>query len=173
MRSFLLALAVALAVMVPAAAHAGWLVEGSVGKGVKVSPSPVKAEQMTVMIAPGWSTPGIAILRLQLGFLGNMPDTSDSKLNLQLRPMLTVKAPVLPIFGRVILAVNNLVERDGQKREFAFGAAGGLRFGLGPIAVFAEVGVLPAVNRQVPTSTGTEKKFAWILEGRLGAALEF
>jgi hypothetical protein len=173
MRSFTLTLVLAATIMMPAAARAGWLVEGSLGKGAQVSPS-VHQEQMTLMVAPGWSTPGISILRLQLGFLWNAPDVDNSENNFELRPMLTLKAPVLPLYGRVIVAINNLAGRDGMEREYAFGAAGGLRFGLGPIGIFAEAGVLPRSRQYIKTGTvETEKKFAWILEGRAGAYLEF
>jgi hypothetical protein len=159
--------------MSPLAARAGWLVEGSAGIGAQVSPTPVKREQWNLMVAPGYILPiPLVDIGLQLGAVFDGPDSDSRKSNIELRPMLMVKAPVLPIFGRVIMAVNNLAGRDGVNREFAFGASGGLRFGLGPVGVFAEVGVLPR-SREIVSEGKAETKFAWIVEGRGGAYLQF
>ncbi len=169
MRSFFLAVVVTATLMCPMAARAGWLLEGSAGLGAQVSPTPVHREQWNLMITPGYILPiPLVDLGLQLGAVWNGPDSDERKSNLELRPMLLVKAPLLPLFGRLIMAVNNLAGRDGQKREFAFGASAGLRFGLGPVGVFAEAGVLPRSR-----DFATEKKFAWIVEGRAGAYLAF
>jgi hypothetical protein len=169
MRSFFMAVVMTVTLMSPLAARAGWLVEGSAGIGAQVSPSPVHREQWNLMVTPGYLLPIPLIdIGLQLGAVFAGPDSDNRKTNIELRPMLMLKAPVLPIYGRVIMAVNNLMGRDGLKREYAFGAAGGLRFGLGPIGVFAEAGVLPRSR-----DFGAESKFAWILEGRGGAYLEF
>jgi hypothetical protein len=118
------------------------------------------------MVAPGVSI--LSLLRLQLGIVGDFADTSGSKTDLELRPMVTIVPPLLPIYGRAIFAIANLAGRGGAKREFAYGAAGGVRFGLGPIGVFGEVGVLPR-SRDYPSGS----KFVWIIEGRVGAYLEF
>jgi hypothetical protein len=140
------------------AARAGIVVEGSVGKGVKVSPSPVTAEQTNVMIAPGVSFP---FVKLELGFAWDLPDLKDSKSNLELRPMVVIAPPIIPLYGRVIFAVTNLLE---GKTTVAYGAAAGLSFGLGPIGVFAEAGFLPRSR---------DSKINWVIEGRLGASLGF
>jgi hypothetical protein len=105
---------------------------------------------------------------LQLGIVGDFADTSGSKTDLELRPMVTIVPPLLPIYGRAIFAIANLAGSGGAKREFAYGVAGGVRFGLGPIGVFGEVGVLP---RSRDFASGS--KFVWIIEGRAGAYLEF
>ncbi len=165
MRSFFMAVVMTVTLMSPLAARAGWLIEGSAGIGAQVKPTPVKREQWNLMVTPGYVLPiPLVDLALQLGAVFDGPDSDSRKSNLELRPMLMIKAPVLPVYGRVIMAVNNLLGRDGLEREYAFGGAGGLRFGLGPIGVFAEAGVLPRSRND---------KLSWIIEGRGGAYLEF
>jgi hypothetical protein len=173
MRKFVMAAVLTLSVLLPAVSQAGWVVEGSLGKGGQVS-SPRAWERINFMVAPGLSV--LSLLRLQLGIVGDFADTSGSKTDLELRPMVTIVPPLLPIYGRAIFAVTNLAGRSGVKREIAYGAAGGLRFGLGPIGVFGEVGVLPR-SRDFPsgsvTAPTTSSKFVWVVEGRAGAYLEF
>jgi hypothetical protein len=162
-RWFQAALVLSVLVVAPAA-HAGWILEGSVGKGARVSPSPVAQTQTNIMLAPG-VTLLADILRLELGFLAELPDVKASKFDLQLRPMVVVAPPILPIYGRAIFAVTNLLE---GKTTIAYGAAAGLKFGLGPVGVFAEAGLLP---RSVDVA-GTSK-IHWVIEGRIGANLTF
>ena len=169
MRKIVLAAVLSSTLLLPAVSQAGWVVEGSLGKGGQVS-SPRAWERINFMVAPGVSI--LSILRLQLGIVGDFADTSGSKTDLELRPMVTIVAPILPIYGRAIFAVANLAGSGGAKREFAYGAAGGVRFGLGPVGIFGEVGVLPR-TRDLPSGTGTSSKFVWIIEGRVGAYLEF
>jgi hypothetical protein len=140
------------------AARAALVVEGSVGKGVKASPSPVQAEQLNFMIAPGVSFP---FVKLELGFAWDTPDVKDSKSNLELRPMVVISPPIIPLYGRAIFAVTNLVN---GKTTVAYGAALGLSLGLGPIGIFAEAGFLPRSR---------DSKVNWVVEGRVGARLEF
>jgi hypothetical protein len=171
MRKFVMAAVLTLSVLLPAVSQAGLVVEGSLGQGAQVS-SPRAWERINFMVAPGVSI--VSLLRLQLGIVGDFADTSGSKTDLELRPMVTIVAPVLPIYGRAIFAIANLAGRGGAKREFAYGAAGGVRFGLGPIGVFGEVGVLPRSREfENASGTGTSSKFVWIIEGRVGAYLEF
>jgi hypothetical protein len=139
-------------------AWAGLIVEGSVGKGVKVGPSPVKAEQTNLMIAPGFTVP---FVHLQLGFAWDAPDVKDRKSDLELRPMVTIAPPILPLYGRVVFAVTNLIH---DKTTVAYGAALGLSLGLGPIGVFAEAGLLPRSR---------DSKINWVIEGRAGVSLSF
>lgn len=140
-------------------AHAGFLVEGSVGKGLEVKPDQ-KATPTNIMIAPGFSL--VSVLRLQLGFVGDLPDVKASKTDFGLRPMLTISPPLFPLYGRVIFAFDNLFH--DSTRAFAYGAALGLSFGVGPIGIFAEAGLLP---RRLDGQT------LWNLEGRLGVSLGF
>jgi hypothetical protein len=72
-----------------------------------------------------------------------------------------VAPPVLPIYGRAIFAVTNVLH---GKTTIAYGAAGGFKLGFGSVGVFAEAGVLP---RSIAS------RINWVVEGRLGANLSF
>jgi hypothetical protein len=159
-RWFQAALVLCSLALVPAAAHAGIVLEGSVGKGVLVSPSPVKATQTNLMLAPGVTLLS-DILRLEVGFVGDLPDIKDSKFNLQFRPMVVVAPPILPLYGRAIFAITNVLH---GKTTVAYGAAAGLKFGLGPVGVFVEAGFLPR---------SVADRINWVIEGRAGVALFF
>lgn len=160
MNKLLVAFALAGALLLPATARAGWIIEGSIGKGAKVSPEPVAATQSNFMLAPGITFIG-DIVRLQVGLLNEIPDLKNSKYDLEVRPMLVVAPPILPVFARAIFAVTNLLN---DKTTVAYGAAGGLKFGIGPVGVFAEAGVLP---RSIASQIN------WVVEGRIGANLTF
>jgi hypothetical protein len=168
MRRWFQAALVLCVLAVAPAARAGWIVEGSVGKGVKVSPSPAAATQTNIMIAPGYTI--IDILRLELGLVSDLPDIKSSKFNLQLRPMVVVAPPIFPLYGRAIFAVTNLLH---GKTTIAYGAAAGLKFGVGPIGVFAEAGLLPRSTDYTDMAGMTSSKIDWVIEGRLGANLSF
>jgi hypothetical protein len=170
MRKLLTAAALFTLVLVPATSQAGWVVEGSLGKGYQVS-TPRAWQQLNFMVAPGWSLPVLSMIRLQLGIAADFADTSNSNTDIELRPMVSICPPILPVFGRAILAVQNL--RGPGKTVVAYGAAGGLRFGLGPIGVFGELGVLPRSMDIPNASGGSSSKFLWVFEGRAGAYLEF
>lgn len=186
MRKFLVAAALTAMTLLPAAARAGFLLEASVGKGLQASPKPVDGvsrwEQTNLEIAPGYapSLPVLSMFRLQLGIVADLGDKTGTKSNLELRPMLSLVPPVLPLYGRLIMGVNNLFDRDGAKREVLFGGAVGVRVGLPGIGfvpalgIFAEVGALPRKRDVVDTSTlSTDSKLAWIVEGRAGAYIDF
>ncbi len=176
MRKFLVAATFTAMIMLPAAARAGFLVEASYGKGYQVSPTPRFWEQSNLELAPGYapSLPVLSMFRLQLGIVMDIADGSAANTtNLQLRPMVSLVPPILPIYGRVIFVVDNLLK---GKTEIAYGAAVGARIGIPSIGivpamgVFAEVGALP---RSRDFGTGTGSKFAWVVEGRVGAYLDF
>ena len=160
MRKLVMAAVLTFTVFLPGLSQAAWEVEASLGKGGQVT-SPRAWEQLNLMVTPGYA---LWILRLQLGIAGDFADKSDSKTNLELRPMIAIVPPILPIYGRVIFAVDDLLGRSNVSRKIAYGAAGGVRFGLGPVGVFAEVGVLPARRAS---------KNALIIEGRVGAYYKF
>jgi hypothetical protein len=182
MRKFLVAATLIAMTLVPAAARAGLILEASYGKGYQVSPKPHFWEQSNLEIAPGYapSLPVLSMLRLQLGIVMDIADGSAAnKTNLELRPMISLVPPILPLYGRVIFVVNNLLDRGG-KREIAYGAAVGARIGIPSVGivpamgVFAEVGALPRSREFInSTATGTESKLAWVVEGRAGAYLNF
>jgi hypothetical protein len=182
MRKFLVAATFTAMIMAPAAARAGFLLEASLGKGYQASPAPRGWEQLNLEIAPGYapSLPVLSMIHLQLGIVMDIADKSGSSTNMELRPMVSLVPPILPLYGRVIFLVSNLLGRDGAKREIAYGAAVGARIGtpsIGPVpamGIFAEVGALPR-SREFANSatTGTESKIAWVLEPRVGAYLNF
>jgi hypothetical protein len=147
-------------VAVPTAARAGVILEGSLGKGGIVSPDQ-KWTQTNVMLAPGLTLIG-TLIRLQLGLVGDLPDVEDSKFELQFRPMITVKPPLLPLHARAIFAVQNVLGEGAT--QIAYGGAGGLNLSLFGIGVFAEVGLLP---------THIDGTLNWSMEGRIGASLAF
>jgi len=167
MRKLIMAAVLTFTVLLPGLSHAGWGVEASLGKGAQVS-SPRAWEQLNLMVTPTYSLPFLSIVQFQLGIVGDFADKKGSSTNLELRPMIAIIPPILPIYARAIFAVSNLTEHGNQKREWAYGVAGGVRFGLGPIGVFGEVGVLPRSRDEVSGS-----KFVWIVEGRVGAYLKF
>lgn len=186
MRKFLVAAALTAITLLPAAARAGFLLEASLGKGMQASPKPVDGvsrwEPTNIEIAPGYapSLPVLSMFRLQLGIVADFGDKAGTKSNLELRPMLSLVPPVLPLYGRIIFGVNNLFDRDGAKREVLYGGAVGVRIGLPGIAfvpalgIFAEVGALPRKRDVVNTSTlAIDSKLAWIVEGRAGAYINF
>lgn len=158
MRKLLSALVVCLCMSVPFAARAGIIVEGSLGKGGTVKPDK-HWNPTNVMVAPG-VTLLADILRLQLGLVGDVPDVQNSKFDLQLRPMLTVKPPILPLHVRAIFAVQSLI----HDVRVAYGGAVGLNISLFGIGVFAEAGLLP---------TSINSEINWVIEGRVGASVAF
>lgn len=181
MRKILAAAVLTLMILIPAAARAGFVLEASYGKGYQVSPTPRFWEQSNIELAPGYapSLPVLSMLRLQLGIVADVADGSAANTtNLELRPMLSLVPPILPLYGRVIFVVNNLLK---GKTEIAYGAAVGARIGIPSVGivpamgVFAEVGALPR-SRQFVTDAAadtTSSKFAWVVEGRVGAYLDF
>ena len=186
MRKFLVATTFAALILAPAAARAGFILEGSLGKGVQASPSPSPGqsrwEQLNLNIAPGWapSLPVLSWFRLQLGIVTAFADKSDSKTNLELRPTLSLVPPVLPIYGRVMVVITDILGRSDVKREYPFGGAVGVRIGIPGVSIipsmgiFAELGALPRSRQFLDTTAGTtDSKFAWVLEGRVGAYLGF
>ena len=149
----LLALAAA-----PAMARAGAVFEGSVGSGVRWQPSPVERIPTNVMLAGGYSFAGI--LKLELGVVGNLADVKHSKFDLDLRPMIVLKPPVLPFYARGILGVSGLVEGPAALN---YGGAVGVRMGALGVGAFLEAG---ALSRRVKVNG--ENKDTWVAEGRLG-----
>jgi hypothetical protein len=181
MRKFVVAATLIALTLLPAAARAGFLMEASVGKGYQAAPTPRGWEQLNLEIAPGYapSLPVLSWFRLQLGVVVDFADKSGSKTNMELRPMLALVPPIFPLYGRLIFGVDNLFK---GKTEVVYGGALGLKIGLPGIAfvpalgIFAEAGLIPR-KREFDTSTATtissESKFAWVVEGRVGAYINF
>ena len=122
--------------LAPQQAEAKFVLETSVGKGFSIKPD-VAATPSTIMVAPGWGLG--SMLRLHVGFLTAFGDAEDARLDFQIRPMLVIDPPVLPIYGRFIMAFINLREHQ----EFAYGGAIGVGGSLGPIGLFGEFGIIP------------------------------
>jgi hypothetical protein len=159
MRKFLLGFVLALSLAaIPTAAHA-FGVEASVGKGFSIDP--VKAQPTNLMVAPGIQ---LLWLRANLGIAADLPDVEASKFDLGLRPMISLHPPILPIYGKLIFAFQNLFHED--RRTFAYGGALGLEIALAGIGIFAEAGLLPRDPKG-------EVGFQWVAEGRLGLSLGF
>jgi len=152
--SALVALALSLA---PLSARAGTIWEGSVGSGFRWQPSPVERIPTNVMLAVGYSMP---VFKLELGAMGNLADVKHSKFDLELRPMLVVKPPVLPFYARAIVGVSGLVQKPVG---FVYGAAVGVRMGVAGVGAFLEAG---AVSKRLEIDDKDEN--VWIAEGRLG-----
>ena len=145
-----------LASYLPSSAHAGWVIEGSVGKGGRVN-DPRGWEPTTVMAAPGYEFLGI--LRAQLGLVGALGDVKNSKFDLQLRPMVGIYPPILPLYARAIFVYENLLNKP---RHVAVGGAVGIKIGLPFIGLglFAEGACIPRF---------VDSKTEAVVEGRLGA----
>jgi hypothetical protein len=158
MRKLLTALLLVFAVSAPLSAQAGWGVEGSLGKGAQVKPD-AKAMPTNIMVAPGF---GIVLLRLQLGLVANLGDVENSKFDIGLRPMVTISPPVLPLYARLILSVDNLTH--SEQWVISYGGAVGLSVGLAGVSIFAEAGLLP---------NNKDSEFRWVVEGRAGVSLGF
>lgn len=165
-----LALLAAVLGALPATASAGPSLAFSLGSGWTTSP---ETERMptTAMITPGWA---FGPVRAELGVAAALadvtnPTTGRADTEVELRPMLVLAPPVVPVYGRVILAVTNLV--DGP-RDVAYGGALGVSFGLFGASVFAEAGALPR-SVEVRTTTGTDDELVWVVEGRAGVQLVF
>ena len=162
--------------LLPRAAAAGPLVEGSVGVGWQLDPS-VERAPVNIMVAPGWGLAGI--VKLELGLAANLGDVQNSRFDLELRPMVVVSPPLFPLYLRGIAAVQNLIHGP---TNWADGGALGLSFGLLGVGVFVEAGALPrnvtvdAVTNQPVVGTAlhaTRDEFRWFAEGRAGVSYEF
>jgi hypothetical protein len=163
-------LALALALTTPAAASAGATLAFSVGSGWQTSPS--ERTPTNVMLAPGWA---IGPLRAEVGLAAALadvtnPTTGRADTELEVRPMLVIAPPTVPVYGRAILAVTNLV--DGP-RDVAYGGALGLSFDLAGAGVFVEAGVLPRSVTVALPAGGTDDELRWFVEGRVGVSYAF
>jgi hypothetical protein len=157
MRHFSWIAVVAIISALPLSAQAGFIVEGSVGSGYQWKPGTGRTPS-NVMIAPGY---GLGeLIRAELGLLASLGDVENQKFDLELRPMLVIDPPILPLYGRLVLAVHSLLDEP----ELAYGGALGIGFSLLGLGVFAEAGVIPRAEDAV---------MHWVVEGRAGAYYAF
>ena len=155
-------LIVAAVVTPPREAHATFDLEFSIGAGGQVSPN--RAYEATNLMV----TPGIGILenilRFELGVLGSFAAVANRdphSFDLELRPMVVISPPIIPLYLRIIFAG---VDLFSPKRTVAYGAALGVGISAFGLGIFGELGVLPRVF---------ESQFQWLLEGRVGVSLAF
>ena len=141
--------------LVPAAAHAGFGVEASLGYGLELKPD-VQTAGYNAMVAVGYGVLG-KMLRAELGFVGAKNTTSPTSVTqLELRPMVVFDPPFLPFYLRGVGAFDH-TDAGWHTAWGGFAGVGGSLFGLG---IFGEVGALPQfVSGQT----------FWIGEARLGA----
>lgn len=156
--------AAALAVLaVPATSRAGFVLELSAGSGFRWDPTPTERIPTNVMLAPGVSFAGM--LKLELGLVANLADVKGSDFDIDLRPMIVIAPPILPIYARGIFAVTNLTNGP---QKIQYGGALGVAFGLFGVGAFVEAGIVPRVV-EVPTATGGKRDVTHkIAEGRVG-----
>lgn len=159
MRKLLLAFVIVVSFAAPSAAHAIG-VELSAGKGVAFDPT--KAQPTNLMVAPGIQ---LLWVRANLGLVADLPDVEASKFDIGVRPMLSLHPPILPLYGKLVFAFNNLLD-EGPGRSFAYGGALGLEIVFASLGVFAEAGFLPRNPKG-------DQGFTWVLEGRAGLSIGF
>ena len=158
MRKLLLAFVLVVSLAAPSAAHAIG-VELSAGKGVAFDPT--KAQPTNLMVAPGIQ---LLWVRANIGLVADLPDVEASKFDIGVRPMLSLHPPILPLYGKVVFAFNNLLHEEA--RSFAYGGALGLEIVFASLGVFAEAGFLPRNPKG-------EQGFTWVLEARGGLSIGF
>lgn len=141
----------------PLSAHAGFVIEGSVGKPYQVT-EPSGFMPTNIMIAPGYEF--LEMIRIQLGLAAQLADVKNSQFAAQLRPSIGLFPPILPLFARATFAVQNI----GDDAKIATGISGGLKLSLLGAGVFLEAGYLP---------TFADSKTYSVVEGRLGAYFGF
>jgi hypothetical protein len=158
MRHFILCTACTLALSLPA--RAGDLsLAGSVGTGYRIDPQSGRIAT-NVLVAPGFDLIGDT-LRIEVGFVADLPDVEGSELDFQVRPMAVLALPILPIYARVVTGVTQIVSGPVA---FAFGGAIGIDADLGEhLAFFGEAGFVPRAS-----GNGFESVF----EGRLGGRFQ-
>lgn len=157
MAKLLSALVASALLLAPLSARADWLFEGSAGSGITLSPHAGDRIPTNVMLTGGYS---FTIFKLELGVVGNLADVEHSEFDLDVRPMLVVKPPALPVYGRAILGVSGLLEGPSA---INWGGALGLRFGALGLGAFVEAG---ALSKRIKVND--KEKDAWYAEGRLG-----
>lgn len=155
------ALAVSALLLAPFSARADLVLEGSAGSGFTLSPHSGDRIPTNLMLAGGYK---FSIVRLELGVVGNLDDVKGSKFDLDLRPMLMVKPPLFPVYGRAIVGVSGLVEGPSALN---WGGALGVRLGALGVGAFVEAG---ALSKRIKVKDKNED--VWYAEGRLGVYWE-
>lgn len=140
---------------VPAVVRADLSLAASVGSGWELDPDSGRIAT-NLMLAPGFDVAD-DIVRFEGGLLADLPDVEDADFDVQLRPMVVLYLPPLPLYGRVVAGLTQVIQGPVA---VAFGAAVGLRAAMGPgVAAFVEAGY-------IPRASGDD--FENVLEGRIG-----
>jgi len=173
MRKLSLALLTLALLASPAAASAGGLhLELSVGSGLRAGLGDVERIPTNAGVAVGYGLTDM--LKLQLGAFASLGDvkasvndTGAGKFDVDLRAMVVVSPPVIPLYLRGIAGITDLV--DG-KSKVTYGGALGLGFGMFGVGAFVEAG---AMQRTYTVDVGgvTASKEGWQVEGRIGASI--
>jgi hypothetical protein len=156
----------------PIAARAGFLFEASVGSGVRAGIGSTERIPTNVMATLGYGFTDM--LKLELGALANLGDAkasfsnSGSKLDFDLRPMIVISPPLMPVYLRAIAGITSLKVKP---TKFSYGAALGVGFGLFGVGAFGEVGAMQHRYEITVPSVGTVGKDGWQIEGRLGISI--
>lgn len=155
-------LVAALALAAAPARAGGWLFEGSVGSGFRFQPSPVERVPTNVMLTTGY---GIPMVKAELGVVGNLGDVKHRKFDLDIRPMLVVSPPLIPLYARAIAGVGGLLDKP---THLVWGGALGVSIGALGVGGFAEAGALSRRINVYDDRGVATKKDVWVAEGRLG-----
>ncbi len=146
----------------PALARAGTLdffVDASVGIPWQTSPD-VYRQPTNVMV-----TPGLLVLNLVSAEVGVKAGFSqfDQPSRWGLRPMIGLYPPILPVYAKLVIEVDNLNDTGGLGTLTTVGGALGLLFTVGPVRLFLEADY-------IPQKVAGQNLNIW--EGRLGAGLK-
>lgn len=140
-------------------AQAGYTLAASAGSGYQWGDSHGRL-QTNIMLAPGVSFLQ-DYLRFEVGFVADLPDVKEADFNLQVRPMLVIAPPIIPLYVRLVAGVTQIVSGP---TGVAFGGALGTALRLGPLSLFAEAGYIPrAIHGDISSA----------IEGRLGGTFFF
>jgi hypothetical protein len=156
----------------PAAARAGFLFEGSVGSGLRAGVGSTERIPTNVMATVGYGFAGM--LKLEVGAVANLGDVksssvaSSSQIDWDLRPMVVISPPLVPIYLRGIAGVSSLKVKP---TKFTYGAALGAGFGLFGVGAFIEAGAMQRRYELVLPGGTTVGKDGWQVEGRLGFSI--
>jgi len=110
-------------------------------------------------------TPGILLVNWVSAELGVAEGFSQfgEPSRLALRPMIGLYPPILPVYGKLVVDIDNLNLAGGLPVVTTVGGALGLLYGVGPVRLFVEGDYLPQ------TVQGTNQR---ILELRAGAGVK-
>jgi len=146
----------------PAAARADlvdFLLDASVGVPWQTSPG-ISRLPTNVMVTPGILLVGW--VSAELGVVGAVAQFGQPA-RWALRPMVGLYPPFMPLYAKLVVDVANLNQAGGLGVLTSVGGALGLKFGLGPVALFAEGDYIPqAVNG----------KNLQVVEGRAGVGVK-